>query len=187
MPPIPRRPALTLVVAVAVAVALPGCRGGGGGVAASGTAAPEVPTTSTIAGADASSSTSRRPSTTTGRATTSSSSSKGGGTTTTSSGGGKPRVVVPQQGEKVVAVFVATGASLDEPAFTQAIARLKALGYPAYSGGDTGCSRGAKEALPQLGQYSVSVEFAARSDADRFAALYGPVVGIASVTVYCAD
>lgn len=183
MPRTARRTAVSLLVAAAAASAgLTGCRGGDG-VAASGTAVPDVPTTSTTVAADPASSTTRR-SSTTGRAPTT---TRDTGATTTSTAGGKPQVVVPQQGDKVVSVFVATGASLDEPAFTQAVARLKALGYPAYSGGDTGCSRGAREALPQLGQYAVSVEFATRSEADRFAALYGKVIGIATVTVYCAD
>lgn len=186
MPRTARRTAVSLlVVAVAAAAGLTGCRGGSGGVTASGTAAPDVPTTSTTVAPEPTSSTTRR-STTTGRAATTTT-ARGTGASTSSTAGGKPQVVAPQQGDKVVAVFVATGASLDEPAFTQAIARLKALGYPAYSGGDTGCSRGAKEALPQLGQYSLSVEFATRPEADRFATLYGKVIGIATVTVYCAD
>lgn len=33
--------------------------------------------------------------------------------------------------------------------------------------GETGCSQGAKEALPQLEDMSLSVEFATRADADR--------------------
>ena len=96
-------------------------------------------------------------------------------------------MVSPQQGDRVVSVFVATGASLGEPSFTKAKARLEALGYGSYSGGDTACSKGAEEALPQLRAYSLSLEFATRADADRFATLYGPVIGTAGVTVFCAD
>lgn len=184
MPCTTRRPAATLVLIAGLAglAGLTGCRGGRGGVTASGTAAPDVlPTTTTVA--EISSSTSRRPSTT----VRSTSTSKANRSPTTTAAGGRPQVVVPQQGDRVFAVFVATGGSLEEPAFAQAIARLKSLGYPAYAGGDTGCSRGAKEALPQLGQYSLSVEFATRAEADRFIALYGTVIGVAAVTVYCAD
>jgi len=175
------RPVSSLLLVVGVAAVLAGCRGGGDRVAVSGsTPAPSTTSTSappptvgtTTTAHQASTTTSRRPSTT---------------TTTTAKPMGPPRVVVPQQGDRVVAVFVATGASLDEPSFATARARLGVLGYTGFSGGDTACSRGAKEALPQLKGYSLSLEFATRADADRFAARYGRVIGIAAVNVYCAD
>jgi hypothetical protein len=72
-------------------------------------------------------------------------------------------------------------------AFGAAKARLADLGYTASSSGDTACSQGAREALPQLKEVSLSVEFRTRTEADRFAALYGRVVGTAPVKVFCAD
>lgn len=99
----------------------------------------------------------------------------------------RPEAVVPKQGDRVFAVFVATGSSGRDPSFTAAKARLADLGYRDFSEGETGCSQGAEEALPQLQDISLSVEFATRADADRFTALYGPVVGTAAVTVFCAD
>ncbi len=78
-------------------------------------------------------------------------------------------------------------ASLDAPAFAKAKARLAALGYKGHTGGDTACSQGAKEALPQLQEYSLSLEFRTRGEADRFAALYGQVIGTALVTLSCLD
>ena len=92
-----------------------------------------------------------------------------------------------REGDRVVAVFLATGPSPADPSFAEAKARLTALGYHGYSGGDTACSQGAEEALPHLQDYSLSLEFAIRDDAERFAQRYGPILGIASVTVFCVD
>jgi len=87
----------------------------------------------------------------------------------------------------VVAVFVATGPNLGSPSFAPAKARLATLGYRGFSGGDTACSQGAQEALPKLQAYSLSLPFATQADAARFASLYGPVLGTARITVFCAD
>ena len=43
------------------------------------------------------------------------------------------------------------------------------------------------EALPHLQDYSLSLGFATRADADSFAELYGRILGIATVTVFCVD
>lgn len=99
----------------------------------------------------------------------------------------RPEAVQPKQGDRVFAVFVATGSSGRDPSFTAAKARLAELGYRTFTEGETGCSQGAEEALPQLQDISLSVEFATRVDADRFTALYGPTVGTAAVKVFCAD
>jgi hypothetical protein len=176
-----RATAIALAAGWAAVAGLASCRGGNG-VTASGTA-----DSTTSVAADPIPPTTGR-SSTSGRATTSSSKGSGKAAVTTSTTtAGRPQAVVARQGDRVVAVFVATAASFEDASLTRAIARLQSLGYTAYSSGDTGCSRGAREALPRLGQYAVSVEFATRADADRFAALYGAVVGIATVTVYCAD
>lgn len=98
-----------------------------------------------------------------------------------------PKVAQANQGDRVFAVFVATGDTSRAPSFTAAQDRLKSLGYTDFAEGETGCSQGAKEALPQLKDMSLSVEFATRADADRFSALYGPVIGVAAVKVFCAD
>jgi hypothetical protein len=176
-----RATAIALAAGWVVVAGLASCRGGGGGTASgaadSTTSVAADPVPPTTGG-----------SSTSGRATTSS--GGGGGkvaVTTSTTNAGRPQAVLANQGDRVVAVFVATGASFEDASLTRAIARLQSLGYTAYAAGETGCSRGAKEALPRLGQYAVSVEFATRADADRFAALYGAVVGIATVTVYCAD
>lgn len=98
-----------------------------------------------------------------------------------------PKVAQAKQADRVFAVFVATGDTSRAPSFTAAQDRLKSLGYTDFAAGETGCSQGAKEALPQLKDTSLSVEFATRADADRFSALYGPVIGVAAVKVFCAD
>jgi Tfp pilus assembly protein PilW len=180
---IPRRVALLLLVGAVTAAG--GCDGGNGRVASGGAAPAETSTTTAPPSSIATTSTTGAPATSTTRRSGSGSTS----TTThpTTSTSPRPREVVPQQGDRVVAVFVATGATLGDPSFTRAKARLTSLGYRGHSGGDTGCSRGAKEALPQLQAYSLSLEFATDADAARFASLYGKVIGTASVTVYCAD
>ena len=203
------RPVLAVAVAVAVVVAagVAGCRAGderldvGGSTPAetSTSAAAAEPSSTTNASSSTISpvtgvvaATSTRPATAHGTRGTS-----GGPTTTTpvtgvraatsTTGLRHPEVVIPQQGDRVVAVFVATGPSPAQPSFVEAKARLTALGYHGYSGGDTDCSQGAKEALPHLHDYSLSLEFAVRDDAEQFAGLYGPILGIATVTVFCVD
>lgn len=186
MTPTAARPPLLVLLAVGVSLALAGCGGGGDAEVSSATLVPEPSTTTTSAPpvtAAAAPSTSARLATTTTAA-------RPGSTTTTSrpaAGSSRPKAVQASQGDRVVAVFVATGASLADPSFAKARARLKAIGYAPTSSGDTDCSQGAREALPKLQAYSMSVEFATQADASRFTALYGPVLGTASVTVYCAD
>lgn len=176
-----RHLATMLTVGGAVAVAA-GCRGGGDEVVAGGATPVEVATTTTAAA----------PATTVAATTTSTARRAGAATTTTTvrsatTAAALPKVVVSQQGDRVVAVFVATGASLADPSFATAKSRLASLGYRGYSGGDTSCSQGAREALPQLQDHSLSLEFATTADAARFAARYGTVIGTATVTVFCAD
>ena len=175
-------PRSLLLLLAAAGVALGGCRGGSDRVGLEGGAGQEPP--STTATSTAPPSTTVVPTTTTTRPAARTTTTALRRTTTTAA---RPKPVVPQQGQQVVAVYVATGPSLEGPSFTRARARLSSLGYTGYSGGDTACNRGATEALPQLQEYSLSVEFASRADAQRFADLYGPVLGIASVSVYCAD
>ncbi|CAA9257420.1 MAG: hypothetical protein AVDCRST_MAG76-2641 [uncultured Acidimicrobiales bacterium] len=175
------RPALVVPIAVTVAAALAGCRGGEDQVAVGGSTTPEASATST---------TSPPPSSTLRTTTSQPATSVETSTTvraTTTTRRAPPKVVVPKQGDRVVAVFLATGTTLADPSFERARARLTSLGYKGRSGGDTACSQGAKQALPQLQDYALSVEFATRADADRFAALYGPVLGTATVTVFCVD
>jgi len=167
------RPRATLVVATGLVVVLSACR------AKSNSTPPAETAVSTSAppATEAPSATSTLPATTApttvARATT--------------TAARRPEAVVPNQGDRVFAVFVATADSPTDPSFATATARLRTLGYRVYASGDTGCSQGAQEALPQLQGSSLSVEFRTRADADRFAALYGPVIGIAAVTVFCAD
>ena len=175
------RPILVVLITANVVGALAGCRGGEDQVAVGGSASPETSATSTTPPSP----TSTLPATTTQAPTPAESSTTARPTTTT--GRAPPKVVVPKQGDRVVAVFLATGTTLADPSFAQAKARLNRLGYKGYSGGDTDCSQGAREALPRLQEYSLSVQFASRAEADRFAALYGPVLGTATVTVFCAD
>jgi hypothetical protein len=60
-----------------------------------------------------------------------------------------------------------------------------------YSSGDIDCDQGARQALrldPARKYYSVAVYFRTRKDAQKFVDLYEPgVVGIAPVTIFCAD
>lgn len=178
------RPAAAALLAITVAVVAAGCGGGEERVAVSGTPAAEPTTTSSLAPAPSSTAaTVAAAPPSTSRAST----TRPRPSTTTTKKAPLPKVVVARQGDRVVAVFVATGSSLADPSFSKAKARLTALGYRGYSGGDTSCSQGAKEALPQLEEYSLSLEFATRAEADRFSALYGPVLGTAGVTVFCAD
>ncbi len=164
------RPFAALLVAVGVTAGLFGCGGRDEQVASTSTAPVETSTT-----------TLPPPSTTTAAVSTT---TTGAQPTTTVS---RPQPVVAGQGERVFAVFVATGDDFADPAFGAAKARLADLGYSASSSGETGCSQGAREALPQLKELSLAVEFRTRAEADRFAALYGRVVGTAAVKVFCAD
>ena len=164
------RPFVALLVAVGVTAGLVGCGGEGEPVASSSTVPVETSTT-----------TLPPPSTTTTAAV--STTTTGAQTTTMS----RPQPVVAGQGDRVFAVFVATGDDLADPVFGAAEARLAELRYDASSSGETGCSQGAREALPKLKAFSLSVEFRTRAEADRFAALYGRVVGTAAVKVFCAD
>ncbi len=165
------RPFAALLVAVGVTAGLFGCGGRDEQVASSSTAPVETSTT-----------TLPPPSTTTAPVVS---------TTTTvaqpTSTVSRPKPIVAGQGDRVFAVFVATGDDLADPVFRAADARLAELGYDASSSGETGCSQGAREALPQLKEFSLAVEFRTRAEADRFAALYGRVVGTAAVKVFCAD
>lgn len=170
---------VTRLLAVGVALVAAGCRGGEERVVVSG-----------AGDADASITTSEAPATTVSVTSTTRALRPAATTTTvrpTTTTAPRPKVVVPQQGDRVVAVFVATGTTLGDPSFARAKAGLVALGYRGYSGGDTSCSQGAREALPQLQDYSLSLEFATSTDAARFAAQYGKVIGTATVTVFCAD
>ncbi|MFP5370207.1 MAG: hypothetical protein ACLGI3_05600, partial [Actinomycetes bacterium] len=171
-------PLLAVVLAAATAA---GCGGGGERVDLEGAAASEPPSTTATTPAPT---TTALPTTTTTRAAAPTTTTTRPRTTTTAA---RPKPVVPQHGQRVVAVFVVTGASLDEPSFDRARARLRSLGYSDRSGGDTACMHGAKEALPQLEAYSLWVEFVSQADAQTFAALYGTVVGIASVGSGCLD
>jgi len=165
------RPFAALLVAAGVVAALAGCGGEGEQVASNSTVPVETSAT-----------TLPPPSTTTTAAV--GTSTTGAQPTTTVS---RPQPVVAGQGDRVFAVFVATGDDLADPVFGAAEARLAELRYDASSSGETGCSQGAREALPQLKEVSLSVEFRTRAEADRFAALYGRVVGTAAVKVFCAD
>lgn len=177
-----RRPLSIVALAVCLAGVVAGCRGGTERVVASGAGAADDATTTSAA-----------PSTTVAAATSTTARPAGTAATTTTARRATtttarpPKVVAANQGDRVVAVFVATGAALTDPSFTRARSRLATLGYRGFSGGDTGCSQGAKEALPQLQAYSLSLEFATSAEAARFAALYGQVIGTATVTIFCAD
>ena len=164
------RPFVALLVAAGVTVGLIGCGG-----------EDEQVTSSSTVPVETSATTLPPPSTTTAALSTTTTAAQP--TTTVS----RPRPVVAGQGDRVFAVFVATGDDLADPVFGAAEARLGELGYDASSSGETGCSQGAREALPQLKEFSLAVEFRTRAEADRFAALYGRVVGTAAVKVFCAD
>ena len=165
------RPFAVLLVATGVMVGLIGCGG-----------EDEQVTSSSTVPVETSATTLPPPSTTTTAAV--STTTTGAQPTSTVS---RPQPVVAGQGERVFAVFVATGDDLADPVFGAAEARLAELRYDASSSGETGCSQGAREALPQLKEFSLAVEFRTRAEADRFAALYGRVVGTAAVKVFCAD
>ena len=177
-----RRPALVVLIAVNVATGLAGCRGGEDRLPVGASTTPETSATTTTAPSPSSTlpTTIRQAPAPTAASTTTLRRS-------TTSRTAPPKVVVPKQGDRVVAVFVASSASLADPSFARAKARLNSLGYKGYSEGDTSCSQGAKEALPQLQDHSLSLEFASRAEADRFVVLYGPVLGTATVTVFCVD
>ena len=179
------RPRLLVLLGLGVAAALPGCGSGGGGGAevSSATLVPEASTTTTSAPAATAATTS----TSARRATTTVTAARAVSTTSTAATRPRPKVVQASQGDRVVAVFVASGSTLSDPSFARARARLKAIGYAPTSTGETDCSQGAREALPELREYSMALEFANQADASRFAALYGPVLGTVAVTVYCAD
>ncbi len=177
------RPIAPALMSLATLVAVVGCGGDGERVVAAGAAPLEPTTTATSAPPDTVAPTST---TTRARAATTTTTTRAAARSTTTTPA-LPKVVVAQQGDRVVAVFVATGASLDDPSFTRAKARLTSLGYKGSSGGDTACSRGAEEALPQLEEYSLALEFATEAEAARFAARYGTVIGTAAITVSCAD
>jgi len=165
------RPFAALLAAAGVMAGLVGCGGEDEQVTSSSTVPVETSTTTLPA-----------PSTTTTAAA--STTTTGAQVTTTVS---RPQPVVAGQGERVFAVFVATADDFADPVFGAAKARLAELGYSPSSSGDTACSEGAREALPQLKEVSLSVEFRTRAEADRFTALYGRVVGTAAVKVFCAD
>lgn len=169
----PVRPFATLLVTVGMTAGLVGCGGRDKQVATTSTVPVETSTT-----------TLPPPSTTTTTVAASTTTTAAAQPTTTVS---RPKAVVAGQGDRVFAVFVATGDGLADPAFGVARSRLAELNYESSSSGETRCSQGAREALPQLKQFSLSVEFRTRAEAVRFAALYGRVVGTAAVKVFCAD
>ncbi len=117
-----------LLVAAGVTVGLVSCGGEDEQVTSSSTVPGETSTT-----------TLPPPSTTTVAVSTT---TTGAQPTTTVS---RPQPVVAGQGERVFAVFMATGDDLADPVFGAAEARLAELGYDASSSGETGCSQGARE------------------------------------------
>ena len=95
--------------------------------------------------------------------------------------------VAPTHGASLWGVYVVVAAPA-APELEAAAAPLRARGIN-VSVGELGCDAGAAEALSAAPDaHAVSVMFATRADADRFAAtLSTPPAGIAQITVGCAD
>ena len=95
--------------------------------------------------------------------------------------------VAPTHGALLWGVYVVVAAPA-APALEAAAAPLRERGIN-VSVGELGCDAGAAEALSAAPDaHAVSVMFATRADADRFAAtLSTPPAGIAQITVGCAD
>jgi hypothetical protein len=72
-----------------------------------------------------------------------------------------------------------------------AAASALAVGYQPIEGEITGCDQGARESLgldPDLSYFGVFLYFNSQIDAQTFVDLFEPgVVGIAQVTIFCAD
>lgn len=95
--------------------------------------------------------------------------------------------VAPTHGASRWGVYVVVAAP-SAPELEAAAAPLRARGIN-VSIGEVGCDAGAAEALSAApDKHAVSVMFATRADAERFAAtLSTPPAGIAQVTIGCAD
>ncbi len=95
--------------------------------------------------------------------------------------------VAPVHGASLWGVYVVVAAAA-APELETAAEPLRQRGIR-VSVGEVGCDAGASEALSATPDaHAVSVMFATRADADRFAAtLSTPPAGIAQVTVGCAD
>ena len=112
-------------------------------------------------------------------------------TSTTPAPATLPTPIPVEHGREMFGVYLSVERGMAPTAETQAAqAEAERNKWP-FSGGDINCDQGAREALrldPARDYYAIAVYFATRDDAQRFVDLYEPgVVGIAPVTVFCAD
>jgi hypothetical protein len=115
-----------------------------------------------------------------------------GGSSGGDTGGGLPPEVVPTQGARVWAVYLAVGAPFDESAAAElgeTESYAHGLGYTGSGIGSVGCDRGAAEQLGLLPDDNrVAVYFATAEHAQQFVAVYDrPDLGSAEVATYCLD
>ncbi|MGK5112292.1 MULTISPECIES: hypothetical protein [unclassified Geodermatophilus] len=115
-----------------------------------------------------------------------------GGSSGGDTGGGFPPEVVPTQGARVWAVYLAVGTPFDESQahlLGETESYANGLGYTGSGIGSVGCDQGAAE---QLGlapdDNRVAVYFATAEHAQQFVAVYDrPDLGSAEVATYCLD
>jgi hypothetical protein len=108
------------------------------------------------------------------------------------SGGGFPPEVVPTQGARVWAVYLAVGSPFDESEASElgeTESYANGLGYTGSGIGSVGCDQGAAEQLGLVPDDNrVAVYFATAEHAQQFVAVYDrPDLGSAEVATYCLD